>query len=63
MRRRGGHLGVVERRSDLDDVHGGELDAPDDLADRAPQLAGEHAAGFGRASSGCHAGIDDIDVH
>jgi hypothetical protein len=48
----GRHLGVVERRSDLDDVHRGQLDAADDLADRAQELTRQHPARLGRARAG-----------
>ena len=57
-----GRLGVVVRRRHLDDVHPGEIDRADDLADRAQHLAGEHAARFRRAGPGRHARVDDVDV-
>ena len=46
-----GRLGLVVRRRDLDDVHPGEVDGADDLADGAEHLAGQHAARFGRAGA------------
>ncbi len=57
-----GRLGLVVRRRDLDDVHPGQLDRADDLADRPQDLAGQHAARLGRAGPGRHARIDDVDV-
>ena len=57
-----GRLGLVVRRRDLDDVHPGQVDGGDDLADRAQHLAGQHPARFGCPGAGRHAGIDDVDV-
>ena len=57
-----GRLGLVVRRRDLDDVHPGEVDGADDLADGAEHLAGQHPARLGRPGPGRHARVDDVDV-
>ena len=62
VRRHGGGLGLVVRRRDLHDVHAGQLDGADDLADRPQDLARQHPARLRRARPGRHARIDDVDV-
>ena len=62
VRRHRRRLGVVVRRRHLDDVHPGELDRTDDLADGPQDLAGQHPAGFRRAGAGRQARVDDVDV-
>ena len=62
MRRRGRHLGLIERRRDLHDVHAGQLDGVDDLAYGPQHLAGQHPSRLGGPGAGSHAGIDDVDI-